>query len=82
MIQVKGINKNGTTSSKLYGLGAFLRVDSFAPILNLYQPIIVQPEPFIDRMPDINDYPIRIIIELCASVQVIDFDIMFVYDER
>jgi Fic family protein len=50
----------------------------FQPAFTLYQSINI---PEADWIPKINDYPIRIEIELLGSVPTFDFDVMFVYDE-
>ena len=82
MIQVKVTTKSGASSAKLYSLGAYDSPHYFQPIFTLHQPIIIEAEPIIDRMPPLSDYPLRVEIDLRAAVHIIDFDITFVYDER
>ena len=82
MIKVKGYTKSGAEFSCPFTLGRYLRSDSFQPVLTLHQPIEIPADVVMDQMPNPNEYPIRIEIELSASVHPLDFDIMFVYDER
>jgi hypothetical protein len=52
----------------------------FQPVFTLNTPINI-PSSIKEKAPNMNEYPIKIEFELFASVQTIDFDILFIYDE-
>ena len=78
MIKVMGYTKSAGTFSFPVTLGQYLRSDSYHPVFALHQPILISSDY------NINEYPIRIEVVLSAYTPetVIDFDVMFVYDER
>ncbi|MDI1355363.1 MAG: Fic family protein [bacterium] len=69
----------GELIEKRYSLLAFNDPFLFQPVFALSNPINI-PLGVADAAPKINEFPMRIVIELTSSVKKIDFDIMFVYD--
>ena len=81
-ITVIGYPKSGGHFSGPFVLGHYLRSDSFHPVLTLHHPIQILEDIIMRDYPDKSEYPIRIEVVLSSFVNVIDFDITFVYDER
>jgi Fic family protein len=80
LVEIKGINNRGDSFKRIYSLIAFNYANYFQPVFTLNQPINI-PLNIKDKTPNFNEYPINTAIEILASVPVIDFDIMFVYDQ-
>lgn len=70
-----------STFTFMYSLLTFNNPYLFQPVFELSQPINI-PKSIKDKVPYLNEYPIRVEIELISSVSKIDFDVMFVYDEQ
>lgn len=51
------------------------------PAFELKQPMII-PEGMWERVPFKKEYPMQLSIRLMASAEVIDFDVMLIYDEN
>jgi hypothetical protein len=58
---------------------AYNRPSYFQPVFTLNNPINISSD-FWDKTLTINDYPIRVVIELVSSASKIDFDVKVVYD--
>jgi Fe2+ or Zn2+ uptake regulation protein len=73
-------NKGGSFSDS-FPLISFNNPMYYEPKLNLV-PTISIPESITMKVPKMNEFPIRILIELMGSVSQFEFDVMFVYNER
>jgi len=79
--KISGYNNRGGSYSSVHSLLAFIDLNSFNPKITFNNPINI-PYTEIDKPLNQNDYPLRIEIEIYGVVSKIDFDIIFVYDER
>ncbi len=52
----------------------------FQPAFSLNKPINI-PLSIKEKATNLNEYPIKVEVELFGSVPAIDFDVIFVYDE-
>jgi Fic family protein len=78
--KITGVTVKKDSFSTLHPLTSFNSEHYFQPVFTLANPIHI-PLSVKNKIPNINEYPIKIEIELLASVATIDFDVMFVYDE-
>lgn len=76
--KVTGHNNRGDSFSRPYFIETSLY--HFEPTVVLSQPIRI-PSEVSNEILKVNEYPIKIEIELIASVPKIEFDVMFIYDE-
>jgi len=78
--KITGLNKRGDFFSQKYSLMTFNNPHNFKPVFTLNNPIRI---PYSIELANVklNEFPIKISIELFGSVKEFDFDIMFVYDE-
>jgi Fic family protein len=74
------INRGGMFTSPLYVLSAYNSPHYFQPVFTLSNPINI-PLSIKDKAPNLNEYPIKIKVELLGSVPIFEFDVMFIYDE-
>jgi len=80
LFEITGLNNKGNLYKRLYSLISFNYNTYFQPVFTLHHPINI-PLSLKDKAPNFNEYPINTTIEIIASVPIIEFDIMFVYDE-
>ncbi len=78
--KITGNNNRGDSFSQLYTLMAFNSPYYFQPVFTLNNPINI-PLSVKSKAPNLNEFPIKIKVELFGSVPTFDFDIMFIYDE-
>jgi Fic family protein len=78
--KITGYNNRGDSFSQPYSIDAFNSPYYFQPVFNLNNPINI-PSSIRDKAPNLNEYPIKITVELLGSVPTFDFDVMFIYDE-
>ena len=78
--KITGYNNRGNSFSQPYSIAAFNSRHYFQPVFNINNPITI-PSSIKDKAPNINEYPIKIAVELFGSVPIFDFDVMFIYDE-
>jgi Fic family protein len=76
--KITGHNNRGGWFSAPYHLNFSLY--HFKPKVILNNPINI-PLSMNDKAPNINEYPIKIEVELLGSVPTFEFDVMFIYDE-
>ena len=78
---IKGYTSRGGTFTDTYPIGAYVGPMHYEPIFNFTKalniPLGVTMKPL-----KMNEYPIRVEVEIMGSVEKFDFDVMFVYDER
>lgn len=72
-------NRDGSFSHPFY-LSPLISLFHFKPKITLSKPISI-PFTVTGRVPNINEYPIKIELELLSSASEIDFDVIFIYDE-
>lgn len=77
--KITGNTDRGSFSS-IHSLIALNNPYYFQPVFTLNTPINISQN-VNGRTPNLNNYPIKIEIELCGSVPTFEFDFMFVYDE-
>lgn len=78
--KVTGYCKTGITFSQPYTLMSFNSAYYFKPEFILNNPIRI-PLHIKEVAPNLNEFPIRITVELKGSVPKFEFDVMFIYDE-
>ncbi|MES2139336.1 MAG: hypothetical protein V4511_06485 [Bacteroidota bacterium] len=64
----------------MYTLATFNNPMYFQPAFSLNKPINI-PLSIKEKATNLNEYPIKVEVELFGSVPAIDFDVIFVYDE-
>lgn len=77
---ITGHTSNNSSFSSIHTLLPFVSPMHFQPVFTLYDPIHI-PLSIKSKTPNINEYPIKIEIDISASVANIDFDVLFIYDE-
>jgi Fic family protein len=77
---ISGYTSKGEFFDSLHTMVSFNSAFYFQPVFTLNHPIHI-PLSVKNKIPNINDYPIKIEITLLASVEVIDFNVLFIYDE-
>lgn len=78
--KITGYNNRGDSFSQPYLIDTFNNPHYFQPVFTLNNPINI-PSSVKDKVPNLNEYPIKIEVELLGSVPTFDFDVMFIYDE-
>ena len=78
--KITGYNNRGDSFSQPFLIDTFNNPHYFQPVFTLNNPINI-PSSVKDKTPGLNEYPIKIAIELLGSVSEFDFDVMFIYDE-
>lgn len=78
--KVTGYTSRGGSFSYQYSLMAFNSPFLYQPVFAITPPINI-PMSIKEKAPNLNDYPIRVVIELIGTVEKFDFDVLFVYDE-
>lgn len=78
--KITGITNTGNSFSQPYTLTAFNSPHYFQPVFTLNSPIKI-PLHVKGEVPNLNEFPIKIKIELLGSEPTFKFDVMFVYDE-
>ena len=71
-------NRGGSFSQPFY-FTSLISLFHYQPVIELMPPINI-PD-FMDKSPAMNEFPLRVEIELLSSVSNFDFDVMFVFDE-
>ncbi len=79
--KITGYTSKGGSFSDSFPLISFNNPMYYEPKLNLV-PTISIPESITMKTPKMNEFPIRILIEIMGSVSQFEFDVMFVYNER
>ncbi len=79
--KITGYMSKGGAFSDAYPLISYNNPMYFEPKFNL-TPGLNIPESITMKAPKMNEYPIKITIELMGSVEKFEFDVMFVYEER
>lgn len=79
-IKITGYTNQGGSFSHLYNLSAFNDSMYFHPKFTLHNPINI-PNSVSEYAVKLNEYPLRIDVELFGSVSVFEFDVSFVYDK-
>jgi Fic family protein len=79
--KISGFNNKGGSFSSIHSLLAFIDLYSFNPKITFNYPIVI-PNTEVDKTLKQSDYPLKLEIEIYGAVSKIDFDIIFVYDER
>ena len=79
-LKITGGNNRGGSFDNSYSLMTFNSPYYFQPVFTLNNPINI-PLSIKNIAPKLNEYPIKIEVELLGSVPIFDFDVMFVYDE-
>jgi DNA-binding Lrp family transcriptional regulator len=77
---ITGITSRDGSFSHPFYLSPLISLFHFKPKITLSKPISI-PFTVTGRAPNINEYPIKIEMELLSSVSEIDFDVIFIYDE-
>ena len=78
-LQVTCINNRGGTVSQPYSIMAYNHPTYFQPVFTLNNPINISSD-FWDKTPTVNDYPIKISIELLGTTPEFDFEVKVIYD--
>lgn len=78
--KITGYCSTGISFSQVYTLMSFNSVYYFKPEFTLNNPIKI-PLHIKEVVPNLNDFPIRIIVKLKGSVPIFEFNVMFIYDE-
>jgi len=78
-IKITGYNNRGNSFSSMYTVDTFNSPYYFQPVFILTNPINI-PISIKEKSINLNEYPIKIEVELFGSVPAFDFDVMFVYD--
>jgi hypothetical protein len=79
--KITGYTNKGGTFSVSYPLISYNNPMYYEPKFNL-TPGISIPVSIDLKSPKMNDFPIKITIELMGSTNQFEFDVMFVYDEK
>lgn len=79
-IKITGYNNRGGSFCNMYTLATFNNPMYFQPAFSLNKPINI-PLSIKEKAANLNEYPIKVEVELFGSVPAFDFDVMFVYDE-
>ena len=74
-------NKGGMFITRPYYLDDLISLNHRNPKTILNKTIAI-PLGIKDKVPSINEYPIKIVMELFASVSTFEFDVLFVYDQQ
>jgi Fic family protein len=76
--EIVGYNNRGGSFSRPYYL--YFSLYHFNPKIILNEPISI-PISMNDKMPNLNEYPIKIQVKLLSSAPSFEFDVTFIYDE-
>ncbi len=77
--KIKGYNSKGGRFADSYPLMIFNNPMYYEPKFNLVKPLKI-PIDILLKPAKLNEFPIRVEIELMGSVAKFEFDVMFVYD--
>ena len=72
-------SNRGNSVSQQYSIMAYNHPAYFQPVFTINNPINISSD-FWDKTPTVNDYPIKISIELMGKASKFDFDVQIVYD--
>jgi Fic family protein len=78
-IKITCHSARGASVSDSYSIMAYNHPSYYQPVFTIGNPITVSSD-FWDKTLTINDYPIKIAIELISSMPKTDFDVKVVYD--
>ncbi len=78
-IKITCQSARGASVSDSYSIMAYNHPSYYQPVFTIGNPIIISSD-FWDKTLTINDYPIKIAIELVSSVPKTDFDVKVIYD--
>lgn len=73
------LNKRGASVEDTYSIVAYNHPSYSQPVFTLASPINVSSN-FWDKAPSVNDYPIKVIVELFGFTSELDFDVKVIYD--
>lgn len=78
---LKVYTSSGGTYQDSYPIGSFVSPMHYEPIFNLTDALNI-PLSVTMRPLRLNEYPIKVEVELTGSMEKLDFDVLFVYNER
>jgi len=79
LVRILTAKTGGEMIERRFSLLTFNDPFLFQPVFDLKQRITI-PSGIQDRTPKINEFPMRVVIEMTSSVKQFDFEVMFVYD--
>lgn len=78
---IKGYTSRGGTFTDTYPIGAYVSPMHYESIFNFTKALNI-PLSITMKPIKMNEYPIRVEVEIMTSIEKFDFDVMFVYDAR
>lgn len=81
MLNITCYNSKGGTRSKPYSIDSFNDPNYFQPIFPLNRPINI-PQSIWEGLPNDNEFPIKVTIELAAQMSSFEFDVALACNEN
>lgn len=79
LIQVTCFNSKEVMRQQSYSVNAFNNPSYFEPVFTLNSSIHI-PVSLWEGVPNDNEFPIKVVVELLGTVDTFEFDVMLVYD--